>query len=95
MAWVDWWGAGGVPVSLMLGLVAWMPARWALGMVEMWLRARLDARAEREERATMLAVAGALQEGGAAARFAEGQPSWIFYKNTVSSRPALDPGEAA
>jgi len=97
MAWVGYWGVGGVSASasLLVGLVVWLSARWLCGVLEMWVRAHLDTQAEREERATILAVADALTDGGAAARFADGQPTWIFYKNPVLPHRALDTREAA
>lgn len=94
MAWVGLWGVGGM-ASLLLGAVAWLSVRRLPGLLEMWVRARLDARAEREERATVLAVADALDHGGGAARFADGQPAWVFYKSSSVDRSALDTREVA
>ncbi|MGW5022797.1 hypothetical protein [Streptomyces cacaoi] len=58
--------------SLLLGAAVWLSVCRLRGLLEMWVRARLDARAEQEERATMLAVTDALDRGGGAARFADG-----------------------
>ncbi len=61
----------------------------------MCLKEYLQARTEREQRATMIAMAAALPEGGAAARFEEGQPAWLFYKHSEQGRPAIATREAA
>lgn len=94
MVWAEVLGVGGVSVPVLLLL--WYVAQRVDGVVQMCLRAHLETHAEREERATMVAVAAALPEGGAAARFEAGQPTWVFYKHPGRvERPVLEPGEAA
>lgn len=87
MAWSYWAGVYGASLPVLFLLFYAM--RRAKGMVEMWLKAHLEARAEREQRATMVAMAQSLPDGGAAARFEHGQPSWLFRKD------AADPGRQA
>ncbi|MCP9994443.1 hypothetical protein LUX09_34570 [Streptomyces albogriseolus] len=47
------------------------------------LKAHIATRAEREQRATMVAMAQSLPDGGAAARFEQGQSAWLFRKNAA------------
>ncbi|MEU5137916.1 hypothetical protein [Streptomyces californicus] len=93
MTWLEWMGAGGISVPLMF--LAYYALRRTKSAVEMCLRAFLQTRTEREQRATMIAVATALPEGGAAARFEEGQPAWLFYKHAEQGPPAIITREAA
>ncbi|AKH80831.1 hypothetical protein AA958_34205 [Streptomyces sp. CNQ-509] len=93
MNWLEWMGAGGISVPLMF--LVYYALRRTKSAVEMLVTAHLRARAEREQRATMIAVAAALPEGGAAARFEEGQPAWLFYKHSEQGRPAIVTREAA
>ncbi|MFI5635382.1 hypothetical protein OIE61_44445 [Streptomyces sp. NBC_01762] len=78
MTWSYWVGAGGVSLPVMLLLYYAM--RRARGVVEMLVKAHIETRAEREQRATMVAMAQSLPDGGAAARFEQGQPAWLFRK---------------
>ncbi|MFC8918307.1 hypothetical protein ACFT5C_21295 [Streptomyces sp. NPDC057116] len=80
-----------VPVLLLLLYVA----RRSKGIIEMYLKAHVQARTEREQRATMVAMAAALPDGGAAARFEEGQPAWLFYKHAEQGRMVIASREAA
>lgn len=64
VTWSYWAGAGGVPLLVLL----FYGMRRARGIVEMWLAAHLAAQAEREQCATMVAMAQSLPDGGAAAR---------------------------
>ncbi|MGX1218750.1 hypothetical protein [Streptomyces ambofaciens] len=93
MTWLEWMGAGGISVPLMF--LAYYALRRTKSAVEMCLKEYLQARTEREQRATMIAMAAALPEGGAAARFEEGQPAWLFYKHSEQGRPAIATWEAA
>ncbi|MEU1577422.1 hypothetical protein ABZ519_41025 [Streptomyces collinus] len=93
MTWLEWMGAGGISVPLMF--LAYYALRRTKSAVEMCLKAYLQARTEREQRAMMIAMAAALPEGGAAARFEEGQPAWLFYKHSEQGRPAIVTREAA
>ncbi|MFI9248175.1 hypothetical protein ACIGXF_37730 [Streptomyces sp. NPDC053086] len=93
MTWLEWMGAGGISVPLMF--LAYYALRRTKSVVEMCLRAYLRARTEREQRATMIAMAAALPEGGAAARFEEGQPAWLFYKHSEQGQVAIVTREAA
>jgi hypothetical protein len=71
--------------------------RRARSIVEMLLKAHLVTRVEREQRATMVAMAQSLPDGGAAARFEQGQPAWLFRKDTAApaDRRAITTREAA
>jgi len=94
MAWAEMLGVGGASVPVLLLL--WYALRRVNAVVEMFLRAHLETHTEREERATMVAVAAALPDGGAAARFQAGQPAWVFYKHPGQAEHlVLDAGEAA
>ena len=94
MTWSYWLGAGGV--SLPVFLLLFYAMRRARGIVEMCLKAHLEARAEREQRATMVAMAQSLPDGGAAARFDQGQPAWLFRKDVAGpGHPAITAREAA
>ncbi|MGW5346050.1 hypothetical protein [Streptomyces sp. NPDC004050] len=62
--------------------------------VEVYLKAFLQARTEREQRATMVAMAQALPEGGSVARFEEGQPAWLFHKHAEPGSRVLASREA-
>ncbi|MEU7154590.1 hypothetical protein AB0B15_42275 [Streptomyces sp. NPDC045456] len=93
MTWLDWAGAGGASVPVLLLL--FYALRRTKGIVEMYLRARLEAHAEREQRATMIAMAASLPEGGAAARFEDGQPAWLFHKHTEPEQRVIVTREAA
>lgn len=79
MTWSYWAGAGGVSLPVLVLLFFTM--RRAKGVVEMLVKALIETRAEREQRATMVAMAQALPDGGAAARFEQGQPAWLFRKD--------------
>ncbi|GHB92450.1 hypothetical protein AB0H69_47350 [Streptomyces phaeochromogenes] len=79
MTWSYWAGAGGIPLLVLL----YYAMRRARGIVEMWLEAHLATRAEREQRATMVAMAQSLPDGGAAARFEQGRPAWLFRKDAA------------
>ncbi|GGQ49644.1 hypothetical protein ACFVOO_32545 [Streptomyces rochei] len=93
MTWLEWMGAGGISLPLMF--LAYYALRRTKSAVEMCLKTYLRARAEREQRATMIAMAAALPEGGAAARFEEGQPAWLFYKHSEQGQAAIVTREAA
>ncbi|MFF7656687.1 hypothetical protein ACFZCY_43950 [Streptomyces sp. NPDC007983] len=93
MTWLDWVGAGGASVPVLFLLL--YALRRAKSIAEMYLKAHLEARAEREQRATMVAMAASLPEGGAAACFEEGQPSWLFYKHAEMGQRAVASREAA
>ncbi|MFF5638123.1 hypothetical protein [Streptomyces sp. NPDC012825] len=86
-------GAGGISLPLMF--LAYYALRRSKSVVEMCLKEYLQARTEREQRATMIAMAAALPEGGAAARFEEGQPAWLFYKHSQQDHLAIVTREAA
>ncbi|MEU0650397.1 hypothetical protein [Streptomyces umbrinus] len=86
MTWSYWVGAGGASLPVLFLLFYAM--RRVRGLVEMLLKAHLVTRVEREQRATMVAMAQSLPEGGAAARFEQGQPAWLFRKDTAA--PAGD-----
>ncbi|WP_326589275.1 hypothetical protein [Streptomyces brevispora] len=79
MTWSYWAGAGGVPLLLLLIFAM----RRAKGVVEMLVKAYIETRTEREQRATMVAMAQSLPDGGAAARFEEGRPAWLFRKDAA------------
>ncbi|MFB6680187.1 hypothetical protein ACFCWG_48965 [Streptomyces sp. NPDC056390] len=81
MTWSYWVGAGGASLPVLFLLFYAM--RRARGLAEMFLRAHLVTRMEREQRATMVAMAQSLPDGGAAARFEQGQPAWLFRKDTA------------
>lgn len=94
MTWSYWVGAGGsLPVMFLL----YYAMRRTRGVVEMFLKAHLEARAEREQRATMVAMAQSLPDGGAAARFEQGRPAWLFRKDAAAppDHPAITTREAA
>ncbi|HEY8983292.1 MAG TPA: hypothetical protein VIU15_27400 [Streptomyces sp.] len=94
MTWTYWLGAGGVSLPVLLLLFYAM--RRARGIVEMCLRAHHETRAEREQRATMVAMAQSLPEGGAVARFEQGRPAWIFRKEAAGvGQSAITSREAA
>ncbi|MFF3359239.1 hypothetical protein ACFYWN_43195 [Streptomyces sp. NPDC002917] len=80
MTWSHWVGAGGaLPVMLLL----YYAMRRVRGVVEMLVKAYIETRMEREHRATMVAMAHSLPDGGAMARFEQGQPAWLFRKDTA------------
>jgi hypothetical protein len=79
MTWSYWAGAGGVPLLLLL----FFAMRRAKGIVEMLVKAYIETRTEREQRATMVAMAQSLPDGGAAARFEEGRSAWLFRKDAA------------
>ncbi|GAA0452155.1 hypothetical protein GCM10010361_15300 [Streptomyces olivaceiscleroticus] len=93
VTWLEWAGAGGASVPVLLLL--FYALRRAKGIVEMYLKAHLEARAERERRATMVAMAASLPEGGAAARFEAGQPAWLFCKHAEPGHQVIVSREAA
>lgn len=95
MTWSYWVGAGGV--SLPVLVLLFFAMRGARGIVEMLVKAHLETRTEREQRATMVAMAQSLPDGGAAARFEQGQPAWLFRKDTSdpADRRAIATREAA
>ncbi|THA29431.1 hypothetical protein E6W17_39420 [Streptomyces sp. A1547] len=92
MTWLEWLGAGGVSVPLMLLLL--YAARRTKGVLEVYLKVFLEVRSEREQRATMVAMAQALPEGGSVARFEEGQPAWLFHEHAEPGKRALAAREA-
>ncbi|MFF7025941.1 hypothetical protein ACFY97_33620 [Streptomyces klenkii] len=81
MTWSYWAGAGGALPVLFLLYYAMSRIR---GIVEMLVKAHVTIRAEREQRATMIAMAQSLPDGGAAARFEQGRPAWLFRKDTAA-----------
>ncbi|MDH3039279.1 hypothetical protein [Streptomyces sp. TRM75561] len=81
MTWSYWEGAGGV--SLPVLILLFYALRRTRGVMEMLLKAHIATRAEREQRATMVAMAQSLPDGGAAARFEQGQPAWLFRKDAA------------
>ncbi|WNI34488.1 hypothetical protein [Streptomyces sp. ITFR-6] len=87
MTWLEWTGAGGISIPLVC--LAYYALRRTKSGMQMCLKAYLQARAEREQRATMIAMATALPDGGAAARFEEGQPAWLFCKHADLRRCCL------
>ena len=93
MTWLAWMGAGGISIPLLF--LAYYALRRTKSAVEMCLKVYLQARTEREQRATMIAMAAALPEGGAAVRFEEGQPAWLFYKHSQPGQRAIVSREAA
>nr|WSW64609.1 hypothetical protein OG513_39430 [Streptomyces sp. NBC_00998] len=70
-------------------------ARRTKGMLEVYLKAFLEVRSEREQRTTMVAMAQALPEGGSVARFEEGQPAWLFHTRAEPGKRALAARETA
>ncbi|WP_345045247.1 hypothetical protein [Streptomyces sannanensis] len=70
-----------IPVLVLL----FFAMRRVKGIVELLVKAHIETRAEREQRATMVAMAQSLPDGGAAARFEQGQPAWLFRKDTAES----------
>ncbi|TXJ83358.1 hypothetical protein E2C11_07815 [Streptomyces lavendulae] len=93
MTWLEWIGVGGI--SFPVPFLAYYTRRRTKSSVEMCLKALLQARTEREQRATMVAMAAALPQGGAAARFEEGQPAWLFYKHAEPGHRVIVTREAA
>lgn len=94
MTWTHWLEVSGVSLPVLLLLFYAM--RHARSIVEMCLRAHHETRAEREQRATMVAMAQSLPEGGAVARFEQGRPAWIFRKEAGGSeQSAIASREAA
>ncbi|MFD4051738.1 hypothetical protein ACFWSF_40925 [Streptomyces sp. NPDC058611] len=95
MTWSYWVGAGGLSLPVLFLLFYAM--RRARSIVEMLLQAHLATRVEREQRATMVAMAQSLPDGGAAARFEQGQPAWLFRKDTAdpAGHRAITTREAA
>ncbi|KOV50848.1 hypothetical protein ADL00_42590 [Streptomyces sp. AS58] len=93
VTWLEWTGAGGISIPLLF--LAYYALRRTKSAMEMCLTVYLHARTEREQRATMIAMAAALPEGGAAARFEEGQPAWLFYKHSEPDQRAITSQEAA
>lgn len=88
MTWSYWAGAGGVPLLLLL----FFAMRRAKGVVEMLVKAYIGTRTEREQRATMVAMAQSLPDGGAGASdqqmreiIAEGSRACISRTATVSA----------
>ncbi|MDW4910697.1 hypothetical protein RB628_36590 [Streptomyces sp. ADMS] len=79
MTWSYWVGAGGVPLLVLLVFAM----RRVKGVVEMLVKAYIETLTEREQRATMVAMAQSLPDGGAAARFEEGRPTWLFRKDAA------------
>ncbi|MFE1029984.1 hypothetical protein ACFW5I_36560 [Streptomyces sp. NPDC058818] len=79
MTWSYWVGAGGV--SLPVLILLFYALRRARGVMEMLLKAHIATRAEREQRATMVAMAQSLPDGGAAV--GQGQPAWLFRKDAA------------
>ncbi len=94
MAWPELLGEGGTLIPLLA--LAMCVVRRVDRVIELCLRARIESRAEYEDRTTMTAVAAALPQGGAAVRFRSGQPDWVIYKHYAGTgQPALYRGEAA
>ncbi|WP_259454421.1 hypothetical protein [Streptomyces ginkgonis] len=93
MTWLGWAGAGGITIPVLF--LAFYAVRRTKSVIELYLNARLRASVEREQRATMVAMAAALPEGGVAARFEEGQSAWLFYKCPDSGQRVLTSREAA
>ncbi|WP_097984169.1 hypothetical protein [Streptomyces sp. f150] len=93
MTWLEWMGAGGISIPVLL--LAYFALRRTKSALEMCLQVFLHTRTEREHRATMIAMAAALPQGGAAARFEEGQPTWLFYKYSEPGPRAIASREAA
>ncbi|MEV0957926.1 hypothetical protein AB0I97_18965 [Streptomyces sp. NPDC049951] len=93
MTWLEWMGAGGISIPVLL--LAYFALRRTKSALEMCLQVFLQARTEREHRATMIAMAAALPQGGAAARFEEGQPTWLFYKHSEQGLRVIASREAA
>lgn len=93
MTWSYWVGAGGAPLLVLLVFVM----RRTRGITEMLVKAYVETRLEREQRATMIAMAQALPDGGAAACFEEGRPAWLFRKETAdpADHRAITTREAA
>ncbi|MFD8079343.1 hypothetical protein ACFV3E_42745 [Streptomyces sp. NPDC059718] len=79
MTWSYWAGAGGLPAMLLL----YYAMRRARGVVELLVKAHVETRVEREQRATMVSMAQSLPDGGAAARFEQGRPAWLFRKDAA------------
>ncbi|MEZ7002326.1 hypothetical protein [Streptomyces sp. AD55] len=71
--------------------------RRSKGIVKLLVEAHVETRAEREQRATMVAMAQSLPDGGAAARFEEGRPAWLFRKDVAdpAGRRTIATREAA
>ncbi|MEU8717924.1 hypothetical protein [Streptomyces sp. NPDC048663] len=93
MTWLDWTGAGGISIPVLL--LAYYALRRTKSALEMCLKVFLQTRTEREQRATMVAMAAAMPQGGAAARFEEGQPAWLFYKSSGPDYRVIASREAA
>ncbi|PSK68029.1 hypothetical protein C6W96_34675 [Streptomyces sp. CS149] len=93
MTWSYWVGAGGIPLLFLLVSVM----RRTRGITEMLVKAHVETRVEREQRATMVAMAQALPDGGAAACFEEGRPAWLFRKEAAdpAGHRAITTREAA
>ncbi|MEU4098638.1 hypothetical protein [Streptomyces sp. NPDC026673] len=93
MTWSYWAGAGGIPAMLLL----YYAMRRGRGVVELLVKAHVETRVEREQRATMVAMAQSLPDGGAAARFEQGRPAWLFRKDAAdpAGRRAIATREAA
>ncbi|MBH5338810.1 hypothetical protein IHE55_30175 [Streptomyces pactum] len=93
MTWSYWVGAGGVPLLFLLVFVM----RRTRGITELLVKAHIETRVEREQRATMVAMAQALPDGGSAVRFEEGRPAWLFRKDTAdpAGHRAITSREAA
>lgn len=93
MTWLDWTGVGGVSIPVLL--LAYYALRRTKSALEMCLKVFLQTRTEREQRATMIAMAAAMPQGGAAARFEEGRPAWLFYKASEPDYRVIASREAA
>lgn len=94
MAWPELLGESGTLIPLLA--LAMCVVRRVDRVIGLCLQARIESRAEYEDRTTMTAVAAALPHGGAAVRFRSGQPDWVIYKHFAGTgQPVLDPGEAA
>ncbi|MGW5063010.1 hypothetical protein ACWEQ2_37900 [Streptomyces sp. NPDC004096] len=94
MTWSYWVGAGGA--SLRALILLYYAMRRTRGIVEILVKAHTVTRVEREQRATMVAIAQSLPDGGAAARFEQGQPAWLFRKDTApANHQAIATREAA
>ncbi|KOU65104.1 hypothetical protein ADK90_28020 [Streptomyces sp. XY413] len=83
MNWPDIAGLGVVGSSLLLLLL--YATRKLLGAVDVCVSAHQERLAEREQRASLIAVAEALPDGGLAVQYDQGQLDWVLLKPPPTS----------
>lgn len=84
MAWPEIAGAG-VPLMLLLLYVG----RRLMATVEKVVAAHQERLGEREQRASLVQVAGALPDGGLVVQYEGGRPDWVLLKPSAGGSVQL------